>query len=83
MTFEDAGKGSFRDGKDHEDLGVGTALAAQREDLSFELRRSLARLTQRDRGAILQTLRGAGLLGALEPLADGFIGDAEGGSGGS
>lgn len=46
VTFEDAGKGSFRDGQDHEDLGVGTALAAEGEDLGFQSRRSFARLTQ-------------------------------------
>ena len=45
LTLEDPGKGSFRDGKNHEDLGVGTTLAAQREDLIFELRSRLARLT--------------------------------------
>lgn len=36
VAFEDAGKGSFRDGKDHEDLSIGTALAAQGEDLGFK-----------------------------------------------
>jgi len=41
--------------------------------------RSLARLAPGHRGTILQTLRGAGELGALEPFADGFFGDAEGG----
>ena len=83
MALEDAREGGFGNGKDPEDLSVGTALAAESKDLGFELWRSFAWLTQGDRGAILQTLRGAGLLSALEPLADGFIGDAEGGSGGS
>jgi len=83
VALEDAGKGSFREGQDHEDLSVGTALTAESEDLVFELGRRLARLTSRDGGAVLQTLRGARELGALEPLADGFIGDGEGGGGGA
>jgi hypothetical protein len=83
MALEDAGKGSFGDGKDHEDLSVRTALAAEGEDLVFELGRSFARLTLRSGGSILQARRRAGLPGALEPLADGFFGDSEGGCGGS
>jgi len=47
MTLENAGKGSFGDGKHHKDLRVGTALAAEREDLGFELWRGLAGLAQR------------------------------------
>jgi hypothetical protein len=78
VSFEDAGKGSFGDGKDHEDLGVGTALFAQGEDLGLEVRRSFARLAQRGRRTVLESLRKASILGALEPFADGFIGDAEG-----
>ena len=45
MTSEDAGKGSFGDGKNHEDLSVRTALTAEGEDLIFELRGCLAWLT--------------------------------------
>jgi len=44
MALKDAGKGSFRDGQDHEDLGVGAALFAEGQDLGFEFRRSFARL---------------------------------------
>src|SRR6267142_2505675 len=44
MTLEDAGKGSFGEGKNHEDLSVGTALTAEGEDLVFELGRRLAGL---------------------------------------
>jgi hypothetical protein len=73
MALEDAGKGSFGDGKDHEDLSVGTALATEDEDLVFELGRSLARLASRDGGTILQPLRRARELGTFEPLADGFF----------
>ena len=47
MALEDAGKGSFGNGKNHEDLSVGTALAAECEDLGFELWRSFTWLTQR------------------------------------
>jgi hypothetical protein len=83
MTLEDAGKGSFGDGKNHEDLGVGTTLAAEGQDLVFELWRGFARLTQGYRGAVLKTHRRAGLLSALEPLADGFLGDAESCGGGA
>jgi len=83
MTSEDAGKGSFGDGKNHEDLRVRTALAAESENLVFELWRGLAWLTPRDGGEVLQTLMGAGLLGTFEPLADGFIGDGERGGGGA
>ena len=81
MALEDAREGGFGDGKDHEDLSVGTALAAESQDLSFELGWSFAWLAQRPRGTIIQTLGGTGLLGALEPLADGFLGDTEGGGG--
>ena len=45
VALEDTGKGSFRDGKDHEDLSIGAALFAEGDDLGFELRRSFAWLT--------------------------------------
>ena len=73
MTSEDAGKGSFGDGKNHEDLGVRPALATESEDLVFELRRRLARLPPRNGGEVLQPVRGAGELGTFEPLADSFF----------
>ena len=78
MALEDAGQGSFGDGEDHEDLGIGAALATESEDLVFEFLGSFARLAKGHRGAVLQALRESGLLSALEPFADGFIGDAEG-----
>lgn len=46
VTLEDAGKGGFGDGQDHQHLCVGTALAAEREDLVFELGWGFARLMQ-------------------------------------
>lgn len=44
MTAQDAGKSSLGDGENHPDLSVGAALAAQNEDLGFELGAGLARL---------------------------------------
>jgi hypothetical protein len=83
VATEDAGKSGFGDGKSQEDLSVGTTLTAEGEDLSFEMGRSLAGLAKRDRRMIFQAPREAGLLSAKEPFADGFIGDAKGGSGGT
>lgn len=83
VATEDAGEGGFGDGKSQEDLGIGTALAAQLDDAGFELGGSFAGLAKRDRRMIFQARREAGLLGALEPFADGFIADAESGSGGT
>jgi hypothetical protein len=37
MTAQDAGKGGLGDREDHHDLSVGASLAAQSEDLGFEL----------------------------------------------
>ena len=48
----------------------------------FEMGRGLARLANGDGRAILEARREARLLSALEPFADGFFGDGEGGSGG-
>lgn len=81
VALEDAGKGSFRDGQDHQDLSVGTALFAERDDLSFKLGGSLAWLMQRCRRAVFQALREAGSVSALEPLADSFLRDGESGGG--
>jgi len=81
MALEDAGKGSFRDGKNHKDLGVGAALFAESEDLLFELGRSFAWLLAWDRREILQTSWEVGGVSAFEPLANGFVGDGESGGG--
>ena len=64
-------------------MGVRTALAAQGDDLGFELRRRLAWLTVWSGGAILEALREAGGLGTFEPFADGFFADAESGGSGA
>jgi hypothetical protein len=81
VALEDTGKGSFRDGKDHEDLSIGTALSAEGDDLGFELGGGFAWLAKRSGGAILEALGEASDLSALEPFADGFIGDTEGAGG--
>lgn len=78
VALEDAGESGFGDGEDHEHLGVRTALAAEGEDLGFEFGGSLARLVMRSGGTILEAMGETRGLGALEPFADGFFGDAEG-----
>jgi len=83
VALEDTGKGGLGDGKNHEDLSVGTALAAQGQDLFFERWGSFARLAQRHGGEIIEARREAGGVGAFEPLADGFFADAESGGGGA
>ena len=81
MALEHAGQRGFGEGKDHKDLSVGTALAAERKDLGFELWRSFAWLVARNGGVIVEARWEACGLGAFEPFADGFFGDAEGGGG--
>ena len=83
MPLEDAGKGSFRDGKDHKDLSIGAALFAEREDLGFEFWSGFARLAAGRGRVIREASREALSIGASEPAADGFFADAKGGSRGS
>ncbi len=77
MTAQDAGKSGLGDGENHPDLSVRAALAAQNEDLGFELGAGLARLGKRPGGMIVQALREASLLGAGEPSTNGLLADAE------
>jgi len=77
MAAQDAGESGLGDGQDHQDLSVGTALAAEGEDLSFELGAGLARLGKRPRGVIVQALGEAGLLGTGKPAPDGLLADTE------
>lgn len=77
MTAQDAGKSGLGDGENHPDLSVRAALAAQHEDLGFELGAGLARLAKRPGGMIVQALREARLLGAVEPATNGLLADAE------
>ena len=83
MTAQDAREGGLGDGQNHQDLGIGTALAAQGEDLGFELGADLARLGERPRGAIVQALREPSLAGAGEPAPDRLLADAESEGGGA
>ena len=82
VAAQDAGEGGLGDGQDHLDLGVGTALAAQSEDLGFEIGTGLARLEQRSRRAVVEAQGKALLFGASEPAADGLFANAESGCGG-
>ena len=47
MTAQDAGEGGLGDGEDHHNLGIGAALAAEGEDLGFELGAGLSGLRKR------------------------------------
>jgi len=82
MTAQDAGKSSLGDGQNHHDLSVGATLAAQSEDLGFELGAGLARLAKRPRGMIVQALGEPSLLGAGEPSTNRLLTDAESNGGG-
>ncbi len=76
MTAQDAGQGGLGNWQDHHDLGVGAALAAEVENLGFELGAGLTRLVMRDRRAIRQASGKAAFFGAPEPAAHGAIRDA-------
>ena len=82
MTAQDAGKSSLGDGQNHHDLSIGATLAAQSEDLGFELGAGLARLAKRPRGMIVQALGEPSLLGAGEPSTNRLLTDAESNGGG-
>ena len=81
VAAEHAGEGGLGDGEDHADLGVGTTLAAQLQELGFEGSRSLEGLAKRSRRTIGQALREALLFGASEPATNGLFADAESGGG--
>jgi len=77
MATQDARESGLGDGQDHQDLSIGTALAAEGEDLGFELGAGLARLGKRSGGMIVQALGEARLLGAGEPAAHRLLADPE------
>jgi hypothetical protein len=77
MTAQDAGEGGLGDRENHHDLSVGASLAAQSEDLGFELGRGLAGLMMRHRRTIGQASGKAAFFGASQPAADGLFADAE------
>ena len=83
MTAQDAGESGLGDWEDHHDLSVGASLAAQSEDLGFELGRGLARLMMRHRRTIGQASGKAAFFGASQPAADGLFADAESDSSGA
>ena len=83
MTAQDARKSSLGDGQNHHNLGVGAALAAQSQDLGFELGADLARLGERPRGTIGQALGEPSLASPGEPAPDRLLADAESEGGGA
>ena len=76
VAAQNAREGGLGDWQKREDLSVGAALTTQCEDAGFELATGFARLMVRDRRAILQARRKAGLPGPSEPAADGSLADA-------
>ncbi len=75
VAAQNAREGGLGDWQKREDLSVGAALTTQFEDARFELAAGFARLMVRDRRAILQARRKAGLPGPSEPAADGSVAD--------
>jgi hypothetical protein len=75
VAAQNAREGGLGDWQKREDLRVGAALTTQSEDAGFELATGFARLLVRDRRAILQAGRKAGLPGPSEPAADGSVAD--------
>lgn len=83
VTTQNARKGGLGNGQQGQDLSVGAALAAQGEDMGFELGAGFAGLAQRDRGAVLELRREAALARAQEPAADRPFADVVGGADGA
>jgi hypothetical protein len=78
VAAQNAGESGFGNWQSDDDLSIGTALAAQVEDLDFELGRGPARLTSGSRGMVVEALGKPGFLGAREPAADGLFTDPVG-----
>jgi hypothetical protein len=76
MTAQDAGESGLGDWEDHHDLSVGASLAAQSEDLGFELGRGLVGLMMRHRRTIDQASWKAAFFSASEPSTNGLLADA-------
>lgn len=83
MAAQDAGESGVGDGEGEADLGVGATLAAEGEDLVFEVMAGLAGLAPRNGGVVFEALREVLGLGACKPSADGFLADAVAGGGGA
>ena len=75
MTAQNARESGFGDWESDHDLSIGTALAAEVEDLGFELGSGPAWLSERSRGMIVEALGQTGCFGASEPAADGLFAD--------
>ncbi|MDP9003627.1 MAG: hypothetical protein M3N12_02430, partial [Verrucomicrobiota bacterium] len=83
MTAQDAGESGLGGRENHHDLSVGASLAAQGEDLGFELGSRLARPMMRHRRTIDQASRKAALFGASQPATDGLFANTESNGGGA
>ena len=83
VAAQDAGEGGLGDGQDHADLRIGTALAAEGEDLGFEFWGGLAGLAPWGGGMVGEPLGKVLGLGASEPAADGLFADAVSDRGGA
>ena len=83
MAAQHAGERGLGNGEDHPDLGIGTALPAQVEDLSFQQRTGLAGLMFWGAGTILHSRGEPFVLCAAQPFADSLFRDAESSSSGA
>ena len=70
VAAQDAGERGFGNSEHGEDLGVGAALSAQSQDVSDELGAGFARLSPRNRGAVLKLERKTGFAGTGEPATN-------------
>jgi hypothetical protein len=77
VAAQHAGQGGLGDGENHEDLGIGAALAAQGEDAGLELLAGFAGLAERHRGVVFEAAGKASRFGASQPSADGSFADAK------
>lgn len=83
VPMQDAGERGLGNRKDHEDLSIGPALAAQSNDSSFESGAGLVGLAMGSGGMIMEALREAKLPGPAEPAAHRLFADAVSGGGGA
>jgi hypothetical protein len=67
ITAQDAGESGFGNWESHHNLSIGTALAAEVEDLGFELWSRSAGLANWSRGMVLETLGQTGCFGVSQP----------------
>jgi hypothetical protein len=77
VAAQNAGESGRGDWQHHADLGIGSTLTAESEDLSFQRGAGLAGLVARPRRLVRQTPRKAGCSGARQPAADGLLTNAK------